>query len=148
MIPARNDNLWGAFDKNGNTILEFEYDSFGYIATTDKDAINLLLIPDYNVMVVAKDKKYALVNSVGERLCIFVLDDVYMTISGGTKYYTMNYNNTSGDVLEFLDKQGVKPGKKSNKEDEKENSKDKLKESLKENETEENNISEESEIEE
>lgn len=148
MIPARKGKLWGAFDKNGNNILEFEYDSFGYIATTDKDAINLLIIPDYNVMVVAKDKKYALVNSVGTRLCQWVLDDVYMTISGGTKHYQMNYNNTSANVLDFLDEIGVKPNKKSNKEDEKESTKDKLKESLKENEIEENSTKQENEIEE
>lgn len=115
MIPAKKDKLWGAFDKNGNTVLDFEYDSFGYIATTNKDAINLLIIPDYNVMVVAKDKKYALVNSVGTRLCNWVLDDVYMTISAGTKYYNMNYNNTSANVLDFLDEIGVKPSKKNNK---------------------------------
>lgn len=142
MIPARKDKLWGAFDKNGNIILNFEYDSFGYIAPTDKDARNLLIIPDYNVMVVAKEKKYALVNSIGERLCNWVLDDVYMTISGGTRHYTMNYNNTSADVLEFLDDIDVKPSKKSNTENEKESSKDKLKDSLKENEIEENTTNE------
>ena len=45
MIPARKDKYWGAFDKNGKVVLDFVYDSFGYIASSNKDAINLLLIP-------------------------------------------------------------------------------------------------------
>ena len=143
MIPARKDKLWGAFDKNGNTVLDFEYDSFGYIATTNKDAINLLIIPDYNVMVVAKDKKYALVNSVGTRLCNWVLDDVYMTISAGTKYYNMNYNNTSANVLDFLDEIGVKPSKKNNKQN---NSSSE--ESGSRNQIEENTVTENTQVEE
>ncbi len=112
MIPARKDKMWGAFDKNGKTILNFEYDSFGYIAPNNKDAINLLMIPEYNVMVACKDKKYTLVNSEGRELCFPVLDDVYMTISAGNKYYYMNHNNFEGaSVTEFLDSQGVKPSK-------------------------------------
>lgn len=114
MIPARKDKLWGAFDKNGKLILQFEYDSFGYIASSNKDAINLLLIPDYNVLVACKNKKYTLINSVGEEKCIPILDDVYMTINSGKKYYYMNYNDTTADVEEFLDQIGVKATSKKN----------------------------------
>lgn len=115
MIPVRRDKLWGAFDKNGKTILEFEYDSFGYIASSNKDAINLLMIPDYNVMVACKNKKYTLINSEGIELCYPVLDDVYMVISSGKKYYYMNYNNVTGvSVTDFLDQQGVKSTKNNN----------------------------------
>ena len=118
MIPARKDKMWGAFDKNGKTILNFEYDSFGYIASSNKDAINLLMIPDYNVMVACKNRKYLLVNSVGKELCLAMLDDVYMTIDSGKKYYYMNYNNLTANVEDFLDDIGVKPtNKKSNDSD-------------------------------
>ena len=116
MIPTRKDKMWGAFDKNGNKVLEFEYDSFGYIASNNKDAINLLMIPDYNVLVACKNKKYTLVNSGGTELCYPVLDDVYMTINSGKKYYYMNYNNITGvSVTDFLDQQGVKSTSKDNK---------------------------------
>lgn len=54
MIPAKKDKYWGAFDKNGKTVLNFEYDSFGYTATSNREAINLLIIPDYNLMVVCQ----------------------------------------------------------------------------------------------
>lgn len=125
MIPAKKGELWGAFDKNGKTILNFEYESFGYIASSNKDAINLLMIPDYNIMVACKNKKYTLINSAGEEKCLPVLDDVYMTINSGKKYYYMNYNDNIGvNVEEFLDQIGVKPANKrsssnnSNEEDE------------------------------
>ena len=106
VIPARKDKLWGAFDKNGKQILNFEYDSLGYIATSNKDAINLLLIPDYNIMVVSQNKKYALVNSAGKIVIQPVLDDAYMTINSGKKYYYMSYNDRKIDITQFLDEQG------------------------------------------
>lgn len=104
MIPAKKGTLWGAFDKNGNEVLGFEYDGFGYIASSNKDAINLLLIPDYNVMIASKNKKYTLINSVGEEICLPIIDDVYMTINSGKKYYYMNVNNERYDVIkDYLD---------------------------------------------
>lgn len=108
MILAKKDGLWGAFDKNGNKVLDFEYEGFGYIASSSKNAINLLMIPEYNVLVAAKDKKYTLINSSGEELCIPILDDVYMTINSGKKYYYMNYNDKTVNVEDFLDQVGVK----------------------------------------
>ena len=111
MIPARKDKYWGAFDKNGKVILNFEYDSFGYIASSNKDAINLLLIPNYNMMVVCQNKKYALVNSAGKIIIQPILDDVYMTINSGKKYYYMNFNDKKINIEEFLDQQGPNSNK-------------------------------------
>ena len=104
MIPAKKDKFWGAFDKTGKQVLNFEYDSFGYIASSNKDALNLLLIPDYNVMVVCKNKKYGLVNSNGDLLVDIILDDAYMTESAGKKYYYMTYNDRKIDIPDLLDK--------------------------------------------
>ena len=104
MIPVKKGNLWGTFDKDGNQILNFEYDSFGYIASSNRDAINLLLIPEYNVMVASKDKKYTLISPSGKEICYPVLDDVYMAINSGNKYYYMNYEgNTAVNVIDFLE---------------------------------------------
>ncbi len=112
MILARKDKLWGAFDKNGKQVLDFEFDSFGYVATSNKDAINLLLIPDYNILVACQNKKYALINSAGEMIIRPVLDDAYMTINSGKKYYYMNANDRKINITEFLDEQG--PSNNSN----------------------------------
>lgn len=114
MIPVKKDKYWGAFDKNGNQVLDFVYDSFGYIASSNKDAINLLLIPDYNILVACQNKKYALINSAGEVKVDPILDDVYMTINSGKKYYYMNVNNQTLNVEEWLDSVGVKPKSQQN----------------------------------
>ena len=108
LIPIRKDKLWGLFDKNGNKIVDFEYDNFGYIAPSNKDAINLIVIPDYDIIIACKNKKYTLINTNGDNLCATVLDDVYMTISSGKKYYYMTYNDQVINVEEFLDRIGVK----------------------------------------
>ncbi len=103
MIPVKKDNLWGAFNKNGNKILDIKYDSLGYVASNNKNAMNLLIIPEYNVLVACQNKKYTLINSVGKELCYPVLDDVYMTISLGEKHYYMNYGeNIEISVIDFL----------------------------------------------
>ena len=112
MILARKDKLWGAFDKNGKQVLDFEFDSFGYVATSNKDAINLLLIPDYNILVACQNKKYALINSAGEMIIRPVLDDAYMSLNSGQKYYYMNANDRKINITEFLDEQG--PSNNSN----------------------------------
>ena len=116
MIPAKKDKYWGAFDKNGKTVLNFEYDSFGYTATSNREAINLLIIPDYNLMVVCQNKKYALVSSTGDMVIRPVLDDVYMTISSGKKYYYMNVIDRKIDIIEFLDEQSPNITKNSSDE--------------------------------
>jgi len=109
MIPAKKDEVWGAFDKNGNKVLEFQYESFGYIAQSNKDTENLLMIPEYNVMIAKRESKYTLISPVGTELCLPVLDDVYMTISAGKKYYYTNYEENIGiDVLQLLDALGAK----------------------------------------
>lgn len=116
MIPAKKDKYWGAFDKNGKTVLNFEYDSFGYTATSNREAINLLIIPDYNLMVVCQNKKYALVSSTGDMVIRPVLDDAYMTISSGKKYYYMNVSDRKIDIIEFLDEQSPNITKNSSNE--------------------------------
>lgn len=107
LIPVRKDKLWGLYDKNGKQIVDFKYDSFGYIASTNKDALNLLVIPDYNVIVACKDKKYTLLNQVGKELFAPIADDIYMNISGGEKLYWIAVNNNRMDATKYLDQTGV-----------------------------------------
>lgn len=44
LIPVKKNDLWGLVDKTGKTIVDFKYDSLGYIASSNKDALNLLVI--------------------------------------------------------------------------------------------------------
>lgn len=110
LIPARRDKLWGLYDKNGNLVVDFKYDSLGYVASSGKNVFNLLVIPDYNVIVACKDKKYTLLSSTGQELFAApVADDIYMTISENVKHYYISANNGTMDATVYLDKIGVTP---------------------------------------
>lgn len=108
LIPVKKDKYWGLFNKNGNQVTDFKYDSLGYIVNNNKNALNLLVIPDYNVLVACKDKKYTLINSSGNELFAPVADDIYMTISEGQTYYYIMANNNQMNAIEFLDSIGIK----------------------------------------
>lgn len=108
LIPVKKGNYWGLFDTNGNQVVDFEYDSFGYIASNSRDAYSLLVIPDYNVIVAGRDDKYTLLNSSGEMLFGLVADDIYMTISGGEKHYYISVNDNIIDAEEYLESRGIR----------------------------------------
>ena len=108
LIPVKKENYWGLFDTNGNQVVDFEYDSFGYIASNSRDAYSLLVIPDYNVIVAGRDDKYTLLNSSGEMLFGLVADDIYMTISGGEKHYYISVNDNIIDAEEYLESRGIR----------------------------------------
>ena len=108
LIPVKKGDYWGLFDKNGNQVVEFKYDSFGYITSNNKDAYNLLVIPDYNVIVACLEDKYTLLNASGQELFQTIADDIYMTISGGQKNYYISVNNQTIDAEEYLDSVGVR----------------------------------------
>lgn len=103
LIPVKKDKLWGFFDKTGKQIVDFQYDSLGYIVSGKKDAMNLLIVPDYNVIVVHKNDKYGLVDKSGNEIVRTALDDAYMTISGGVKYYMMTYNDETYDIQKYFE---------------------------------------------
>ena len=107
LIPVQQDEKWGLFNKKGNKVVDFKYDNLGYKASSNKNALNLLVIPNYNVIVASEDGKYTLINSSGEELFATIADDIYMTISGGKKNYYIAVNDKTMDAEEFLDKRGV-----------------------------------------
>ncbi len=108
LIPAKRDKLWGLYNKNGKLVVDFNYDSFGYIAKTNKNALNLLVIPNYNVLVACKNEKYTLLNSVGQELFAApVADDIYMTISEGKRDYFIAVNNGTMSVKDYFDRIGI-----------------------------------------
>ena len=108
LIPVKKGDYWGLFDKNGNQVVDFVFDSFGYIASNSRDAYSLLVIPDYNVIVASRDDKYTLLNSSGEMLFGLVADDIYMTISGGEKHYYISVNDNIIDAEEYLESRGIR----------------------------------------
>ena len=125
LIPVRKDRLWGLYNLNGELVIDYKYDSFGCIPTTNKEAINLLVIPGYNVMIACKDKRYIIINSVGTELWNGnSFDEVYMKIENiydeviqktvsQTKYYLV-LKGKEYDAEEQLQKQGITSQKENN----------------------------------
>lgn len=104
-IPVKYLNKWGLFDKNGNKILDTQYDALGCTNSTVKDKVtnNVLIIPNYEAIVVCKDKLYGIVDSTGKELIPCALTSVYTTITSGIEDYYMIYNENVMDVIEYLD---------------------------------------------
>ena len=113
LIPVRKDKYWGLYDVNGKQVTDFKYDAFGYIASNNNSALNLLLIPDYNVLVACKDKKYTLINTSGKELFDTVADEIYMTISGGERHYYITLEDQKIDAVEILEENGITVEKNS-----------------------------------
>ena len=107
LIPVKNGEYWGLYDTNGEQLTPFQYDSLGYIASSNKEAINLLVIPKYNVLVACQNKKYTLINPSGQELFPAVADDIYMSISNGQTYYYITVNDKKFDLIEYLDSNGI-----------------------------------------
>ena len=66
------------------------------------------------MLVACQNKKYALINSSGDTIVQPIIDDVYMTISSGKKYYYMNVYNQTINIEEWLDGVGVNSKNDSN----------------------------------
>lgn len=107
LIPVKKNRAWALYDTSGNQLTDYEYDSLGYIASNNKEALNLLTIPNYDVIVACKDKKYTLINSSGLQLFPIVADDIFMTISDGETHYYIAINDQRIDAEEWLDVNGI-----------------------------------------
>lgn len=105
LIPVKKGDYWGLFDKTGKQVKDFIYDTIGYNVSASKDARNLLVIPEYNVIVVGRDKKYGLINNMAQDVSIMALDAAYMVISGGEKHYYMTYNDNVINIIDYLQQQ-------------------------------------------
>ena len=69
--------------------------------------MNLLVIPNYNVIVTCSNKKYGLINASGEVVLGTFTDDIYLTIESGENHYYMIHNNNKIDAEGYLDSQSI-----------------------------------------
>ena len=108
-IPVQRDKKWGFFDKNGNKLTEIEYDEIGCVKSTQSGttSYNLLIIPECEGIVIGKDTKYGLINSLGTGLLKNQLDSMYFTIISGKYTYHMSLGDTSLDILAYLKQHGL-----------------------------------------
>ena len=102
-IPLKKDNKWGLADKNGEIILNMEYDSLGYVEKTEtvvenpnnkknsvvvttapeKSINNVILIPEIEGIVVGKNNKYGVVDSIGKMIIPCEYNKIYSITNEG-----------------------------------------------------------------
>ena len=109
LIPVMLENKWGFYDVKGSKISELKYTQIGCTGNSSSNVYNLLDIPEYRVLVVGKDKKFTLINDKGEEQFNTIIDKMYIKVTNGKKSYNMEFNNTVHDIIEFLNKKGLKP---------------------------------------
>lgn len=107
-IPVKRANLWGLYDKNGKEILPIKYDAFGCSVGSgnsgDKTANNIILIPDYEAIVVCSGDFYGIVDINGKELILPALTSVYSVTTSGEDTYYMIYNEQVINVISYLEK--------------------------------------------
>ena len=109
-IPVKQNGKWGMYDIKGNLILPIEYDSIGCIANNNTSN-NVLIIPDIKGIVVAKEYElenhrkvtlYGVVNYLGKVLVEPAVESVYSIVTNGREEYSMKYNETTYNVIEYV----------------------------------------------
>lgn len=113
-IPVKKSNKWGLLDINGNVILPIEYDNLGCKTNSSQSsqASSLLLVPEYEAVVVEKDKQYGLYNSSGRELIPVPANvtDMYGILTSGSKQYYLTYLGNTMDIINYLSNTlGIKP---------------------------------------
>lgn len=110
LIPVCQGEMWGFFNVEGKQVTDLVYNNIGCITTnTQGISSNLLLLQEYDIIIVGKNEKYGGINLNGEEALPIVADDVYMQTSAGEhKYYmTRNQNGQiqTKDIGEYLETQ-------------------------------------------
>ena len=83
--------------------------------SNDSLAQNLLIVPEYEAIVVCKDKMYGLYNTSGKELIQALVTDMYTITSGGEKKYYLTYQGMKIDILDYLLNVGkIEPVNKTN----------------------------------
>lgn len=125
IIPVQENNKWSFYKienvKNTdgtnsiicNQIQNVECDSIGCITrSTGTTAKNLMVIPEYNLIVVQKQQYYGLMDFTGALPIPAVLKDAYIaTISEKTDYYMVGEKDGKehiGNIIEYLKKKEYK----------------------------------------
>lgn len=115
-IPIRQGQKWGLYNKSGQLILPIEYDSIGCTTSnSQKKATNsLLIIPEYEAIIVCKDRVYGIVDSTGKQLVPCLLTTIYSTTTGGVDEYFMEYNEQVYNIKEYFEQNKIATPKTTN----------------------------------
>jgi len=108
-IPVKRNNLWGLYDKTGKQITQIKYTQLGCTQGSgnsgDRTANNLVLLPEYEGVVVQENNYYGVIDSAGKELIPSALQSAYFTITSGEITYYMIYRDelhNMGDYIENI----------------------------------------------
>lgn len=105
LIPVMKNKKWAFYDIFGNKLSNFEYDEVGYKSEEGNNIYGLLVIPDYKLVVVQKEKKYSVINEEGKaNILPFYFDRMYIKIEGGQLKYCMQVNKDEYSISKTLEK--------------------------------------------
>lgn len=115
-IPVEKDGKVGLYNKEGNLILNINFDGLGYKSTaTSKTSGNeqsVLLIPSsvgINGIVINRDDKYGIFDVKSEKILLPTsFEKIYaITQKGKTTYYMVDMSGITYDIKEYLEDQGL-----------------------------------------
>lgn len=124
LIPVKQNEMWGFFNLKGDKLSDIKYTDIGCrVKETDKDnnknnsnnnnqiakektTSNLLLIDEYELLVVEQGEKYGLINTSAQELFKPEAEDMYSITNAGVKTYYMLYRggtyNLETDIFREL----------------------------------------------
>lgn len=109
LVPIMQNGKWGFFDLKLRRTSKFRYDSIGSLSTNGNNTYGLLILPEYELIVVQKNRKYAFIDEDGnEDIVPFVFDKMYLRISSGEKKYYMTTSEGSYNIMQSLEKNNIK----------------------------------------
>ena len=87
-------------------MLPLEYDEIGCVVGTQSDVAgtNVVVIPQYEAIVIGQNKKYSIISSQGEIYVHMILDSVYSQTVNGEEKYSMNFTRQVEEDGKIVDK--------------------------------------------
>ena len=112
LIAVKQNDMWGFFNLNENKLSDIKYTDIGCKAevteenkdnktqttTATKTTGNLLVIDEYELIVIKQGKQYGLINTSAQELFRPEADDMYSITNAGVKSYYMSYNGRTYDL--------------------------------------------------
>lgn len=119
LIAVKQNDMWGFFNLNGDRVSDIKYTDIGCKVKEDtknnknetikqtKTTGNLLLIDEYELIVVEQNGKYGLINNEAKELFRPEAEDMYSITNAGVKSYYMVYQgkvyNLENDIFKELE---------------------------------------------
>lgn len=104
IIPVRKNDLWGLYDINGTLLTKEGYDGLGCTNSRGRNTESLLVISDYNVIVVKQDDLYYLIYINGEKLFNGTgFDSAYISTDDGETNYCVTRNGKTYNAVDLIE---------------------------------------------